>query len=160
MITVAVAKRELIPLTTGLISDVKRKRTAKMRHMIRLKKQSVLKIQVFIGSHHVSATYLRILLNWTRVSLRWLTHTFFARRHFGDELLSDSVCVWSEIRIIRMTSSCTGQFATIRHCPKSPSTSTWSRRSVCRGRRDPSPTLSSATGQCPRKDIHSNRIMH
>ncbi len=67
MITVAVAKRELIPLTTGLISDVKRKRTAKMRHMIRLKKQSVLKIQVFIGSHHLFATSLRILLNWTRV---------------------------------------------------------------------------------------------
>jgi len=39
-------RRELVPLTTGLISDVKRKRAFQMRQAVRLKKTSVLKIQV------------------------------------------------------------------------------------------------------------------
>lgn len=45
-------RRELVPLTTGLISDVKRKRTLQMRNAVRLKKKSVVKIQVIrLHSH-------------------------------------------------------------------------------------------------------------
>lgn len=39
------AKRELVPLTTGLIADVKRQRTQRLRNMIITRRQAAVKIQ-------------------------------------------------------------------------------------------------------------------
>ena len=82
----AVAKRELIPLTTGLISDVKRKRTAKMRHMIRLKKKSVVKIQVgtYCTSHQctwASFSFFHSIAGIVAESDRALLHVSGAYPH-------------------------------------------------------------------------------
>ena len=42
---IAHCKRELIPLTTGLVADVKRKRMLELRRRIHLRKNSCIKIQ-------------------------------------------------------------------------------------------------------------------
>ena len=103
---VAIAKRELIPLTTGLISDVKRKRTANMRNAIRLKKKSILKIQVhhFFGEQKKCSSFV------------------MHGRLYGAGRLSGFVCVWIEILYILMISSFTGQFVLTQLSRKSPFT--------------------------------------
>lgn len=42
---ILLTQRELIPLTTGLIADVKRKRTQALREKIRTRRAALIKIQ-------------------------------------------------------------------------------------------------------------------
>ncbi len=44
-IEIVATQRELIPLTTGLISDVKRKRTQMLRVMVRKRRVAIVRIQ-------------------------------------------------------------------------------------------------------------------
>jgi hypothetical protein len=45
---IAFARRELVPLTTGVIGDVKRRRTEALRHRVHLRRDSATKIQALM----------------------------------------------------------------------------------------------------------------